>query len=196
MQVLQSSTSHHCDEYFNHCLLDFAAQDIALRVRSTQQRHVLTYKGPNLDHRAKVREELELEFDDEQRMKFRNMLFGMGFHSVAVVNKKRDSVTIMFEPSEPINDVADAGDLTPNANGTAAEITVCLDEVQGVGTFVELEIVVAEKSNVETAKQILQSLALTLNITTEPTTVSYLEMLIQSDSSANTPGVQSDVGQG
>jgi len=156
-EVTSRSTSEHCDEYFNHSLLDFAAQDIALRIRSRTGHNVLTYKGPNLDRRAKVREEIELELSTDDKSKFRQMLFGMGFHSVAAVNKKRDSIRIIVDQQT---------------------IEVCLDDVQGVGTFIELEQVVAEKSEIEAAKDHLESLASTLGITSQPTTISYLEMLI------------------
>lgn len=158
LEVTSESSSQHCDEYFNHSLLDFAAKDIALRIRSRASQHILTYKGPNLDQRAKVREEIELEFEPAQRDKFRRMLLGMGFHSVAAVNKKRDSIAVVCD-------------------GHAIE--VCLDDVEGVGTFVELEQVVGEKMEIEAAKENLESLAVKLGITTQPTTVSYLEMLLK-----------------
>ena len=157
-QVLSETTSQHCDEYFNHSLLDFAAKDIAFRIRNRADGHILTYKGPNLDQRAKVREEIELEFNGDEKDKFRRMLFGMGFHSVAAVNKKRDSISVVCE-------------------GQAIE--VCLDDVEGVGTFVEIEQVVAEKSEIAAAKGNLESLATRLGITSQPTTVSYLEMLLK-----------------
>ena len=159
LEITSESTSEHCDEYFNHSLLDFAAQDIAFRIRSRAGQSILTYKGPNLDQRAKVREEIEIEFDDADKDKFRSMLFGMGFHSVAAVNKKRDSITIVYQDQT---------------------IEVCLDDVEGAGTFVELEQVVKEKSEIEAAKGNLESLAVKLGITTQPTTVSYLEMILNS----------------
>lgn len=158
LEVISESTSQHCDEYFNHSLLDFATQDIALRIRSRADQHILTYKGPNLDPRAKVREEIELEFDASEKDKFRRMLSGMGFHSVAAVNKKRDSIQVAYQ---------------------GQVIVVCLDDVEGVGTFVELEQVVSDKSGVQAAKKILESLAVRLGITSSPTTVSYLEMLLK-----------------
>jgi len=158
LEVISSSSSQHSDEYFNHSLLDFAARDIALRFRSND-RHVLTYKGPNLDKRAKVREEVELEFAAEEKAKLVQMFMGMGFHSVAVVNKTRKTIKV---------------------NHSQKTIEICLDEVEGVGTFVELELIVEAKSEIESAKGHLESLAIKLGIATEPTTVSYLEMLLKS----------------
>lgn len=155
--VISRSTSQHCDEYFNHCLLDFASKDIALRIRSRAGENILTFKGPNLNARVKVRQEIELILDATDRDKFRQMLFGMGFHSVAAVNKKRESIGI-------------------NVNGQPIE--VCFDNVEGVGTFVELEIVVENKTQIDAAKQQLEELAANIGITQSPTTVSYLEMLL------------------
>jgi len=161
LKVTSQSSSGHCDEYFNHSLLDFATQDIALRIRSRHNhagQSVLTYKGPNLDGRAKVREEIELTLASEEKEKFRQMLFGMGFHSVAAVNKKRDSSSVVFD---------------------GRNVEVCLDDVEGVGTFVELEIVVEDKAQIDAAKQHLEKLAKEFGISAPPTTVSYLEMLLE-----------------
>lgn len=173
MNTTHRSTSLHCDEYFNHCLLDFAAQDIALRIRSRDRHHTLTYKGPNLDDLAKVRQEIEMDFDDDEKTKFRQMLFGMGFHSVAVVNKKRDSIAVTIDSPR---------DGRPSHH---AEVEVCLDQVEGVGSYVELELVVHQKTEISSAKETLQALAAKLGITTQPTTVSYLEMLLNSDQQSN-----------
>ncbi len=156
-QATAKSTALHCDEYFNHSLLDFATQDIALRIRSRNNLNILTYKGPNLDRRAKVREEIEITLNANDKDKFRQMLFGMGFHSVASINKKRDSINVVLD---------------------GQSIEVCLDDVEGVGTFVELEIVVDDKEQTDIAKQRLEKLAQSIGITAPPTTVSYLEMLL------------------
>ncbi len=150
--------SDHCDEYFNQTLLDFAGNDIALRIRSRGGSHTLTWKGPNLDTRAKIREEIEINFNTEDKDRFRGMLFGMGFHSVINVRKQRESLRVCWQ-------------------GQEAEI--CLDTIEGVGTFVELEMVVASKEQVNAAKATLESLADTIGITSRPTTVSYLEMLLE-----------------
>ena len=149
--------SDHSDEYFNQTLLDFAGKDIALRIRSRGDRHTLTYKGPNLDARAKIREEIEIELDTENKDKFRGMLFGMGFHSVMKVDKHRESIAVRWQDRD---------------------VEICLDTIEPIGTFVELELVVESKTQVAAAKATLEALATELAITSEPTTVSYLEMLL------------------
>ena len=165
MKSTQTGVSRHSDEYFNQTLLDFAGNDIALRIRSAEDAHTLTYKGPNLDARAKIREEIEIKFNTEDKDKFRNMLLGMGFHSVTRVHKQRDSIDLDWK---------------------GQEVEICLDTIEGVGTFIELELVVKSKEQASSAKTTLESLAKELSITSEPTTVSYLEMLLekQADGSA------------
>ena len=149
--------SDHVDEYFNQSLLDFAGKDFALRIRSQANTHTLTYKGPNLDKRAKIREEIELNLNTKDKEKFRNMLFGMGFHSVALVSKQRDSITLRWQDQD---------------------VEICLDTIDGVGQFVELELVVESKAQLGAAKATLEELAKEFAISSEPTTVSYLEMLL------------------
>ncbi len=158
MESTQTGISKHCDEYFNQTLLDFAGNDIALRIRSAEDSHTLTYKGPNLDSRAKVREEIEIQLGTEDKDKFRDILLGMGFHSVLCVQKQRDSMALHWKDDD---------------------VVVCLDTIEGIGSFVELELVVKSKEQVGSAKATLESLAKTLGITSEPTTVSYLEMLLE-----------------
>jgi inorganic triphosphatase YgiF len=48
------------DRYFGHPSRDFAATDEALRLRSTAEGVVITWKGPRLDATAKTRREIEL----------------------------------------------------------------------------------------------------------------------------------------
>ena len=157
MGSTQTGTSNHCDEYFNQTLLDFAGNDIALRIRSVEDSHTLTFKGPNLDTRAKIREEIEIKLNTEDKDRFRRILLGMGFHSVLLVRKQRDSIAVQWKDEN---------------------IEVCLDTIAGIGTFIELELVVQSKEQVGSAKATLEELAQTLSITSEPTTVSYLEMLL------------------
>ena len=165
MESTQTGSSQHCDEYFNQTLLDFAGNDIALRIRSAEDSHTLTYKGPNLDSRAKIREEIEIKLNTNDKDKFRGMLLGMGFHSVRQVRKQRDSIAVRWQDED---------------------VEICLDTIEGIGQFIELELVVESKEQVGSAKAILESLAKTLAITSEPTTVSYLEMLLEKEADGQT----------
>jgi adenylate cyclase class 2 len=101
------------DTYYNHPNRDFAQTDEALRVRETQGRAVLTYKGPKLDPSSKTREEIELEIADSASMK--PLLAKLGFTEVALVIKQRTKYAM-------------------------DDLMVCLDDVVDVGKFVEIEV--------------------------------------------------------
>lgn len=107
-----SETREEVDLYFNHPSRDFAGTDEALRVRSVNGKCRLTYKGPKLSTRSKARVEHETDAGDLESVK--NILLSLGFTISGTVEKKR-SLYIL--------------------NG----IEVCVDDVDGLGTFVELE---------------------------------------------------------
>lgn len=145
------------DEYFNHRQLRFELQDIALRIRQVDDRHILTFKGPNQDAKTKIRTEVEVDFSKEDAGKMTEMFLGLGMHSVAKVSKTRDAVLIRWE---------------------GANVEICLDQVEEVGYFVELEIVAENQEDVPAAKEKLESLARKFGLKDSITT-SYLEMLLQ-----------------
>lgn len=100
------------DTYFNHPAKDFKITDEALRIRRAGSRCFMTYKGPKLDIKAKTRYEKELEISDGDAL--REILIRLGFIEVNDIIKNRE---------------------TYDYNG----ILICLDRVQGLGDFVELE---------------------------------------------------------
>ncbi|QEG24063.1 class IV adenylate cyclase [Mariniblastus fucicola] len=146
------------DEYFNHRQLRFELQDIALRIREVDNKHILTFKGPNRDATTKIRTEVEVELSAEDAEKMTQMFLGMGMHSVAKVVKNRATTLIRWQ---------------------GANVEVCLDGVDEVGYFVELEIVADGESEIPAAKEKLESLAEKFGLSDSITT-SYLEMLLQS----------------
>ncbi|RLB56713.1 MAG: class IV adenylate cyclase [Deltaproteobacteria bacterium] len=138
------------DQYFNHPARDFAASDEALRIRQVDDRAVLTYKGPKLGGPAKVREELEVGLTDARQAGL--ILERLGFRPGGRVVKVRQ--VLEFE-----------------------DITVCLDDVEGLGGFVEMELVGDDRQR---AERRLLDLAARLGLT-EFITTSYLELLQQAD---------------
>ncbi len=100
------------DTYFNHPCRDFATTDEALRIRVTDRRKILTYKGPKIGEKTKTRFEEEVDFNHLESMK--TVLLRLGFNEVDDVVKKRE---IYY-----VND-----------------IEICVDEVVDLGNFVELE---------------------------------------------------------
>jgi adenylate cyclase class 2 len=150
--VLQS------DQYYAHPCRDFAQTDEALRIRTVGEKSFVTYKGPKLDTTTKTRRELELPLDshDADGAKFAELLRSLGFKLVAVVRKRRRSFQI------------EAG---------GRQVEGALDEVDGVGMFVELELM-ADESNLEEAKQAISTLATELHLGRGERR-SYLEIMLE-----------------
>jgi adenylate cyclase class 2 len=157
IEIVHSSDSQNqSDEYFNHRQLRFELQDIALRIRTVNDRHVLTFKGPNQDASTKIRTETEIELSEEDAGRMIEIFLGLGMHSVAKLSKTREAIEVTWQ---------------------GRNVEVCFDSVDEVGDFVELEIVVETEDEIASAKQVLDSLAQRLELK-EPTTTSYLEMLL------------------
>jgi adenylate cyclase, class 2 len=145
------------DEYFAHPCRDFATTDEALRIRSVTEGSFVTYKGPRLDTTTKTRRELELPLDarDASGCGFAELLEALGFTSVGVVRKSRR--TFQLEHG-------------------GRQVEGALDDVDGVGTFVELELV-ADEATIDDAKSTISALAAELDLAASERR-SYLEMLL------------------
>jgi len=100
------------DLYFRSPIRDFSETDEALRLRLRGSKCALTYKGPRLDALSKTREEIEVEVGDWRSMK--EILRRLGFTEIGRVRKRRE--TYQFKG-----------------------FLICLDEVQGLGEFIEVE---------------------------------------------------------
>jgi adenylate cyclase class 2 len=146
------------DHYWNHPSRDFAQTDEALRVRQVGSENFITYKGPRVNSATKTRQELEfpLQSGPEVPDQIGQILVALGFRPVATVRKRRQGGVLAWE-------------------GTS--IHIACDEVQGVGTYVELETVV-ETENLEFAQQRVLSLANHLGLTGFERR-SYLELLLE-----------------
>lgn len=102
----------HEDIYFNHPSRDFAQTDEALRIRRTGKDFYLTYKGPKLDKLTKTREEHEVKISGFEEV--REIFKKMKFREVAAIRKKREYYAL-------------------------ENFIVALDEVEGLGSFIEVE---------------------------------------------------------
>jgi adenylate cyclase class 2 len=142
------------DEYFAHPARDFAATDEALRLRVTSaedgggwSRAELTYKGAKVDQSTKTRPEENIDIQVDQVEGVRWVLEQLGFTPVARLVKHRREFVV-------------------------EGLTVCLDDVEGVGRFVEVEVL---SSDVEVARG--RVLALFHRLGLKPDVrASYLEM--------------------
>ncbi|MBN1235967.1 MAG: class IV adenylate cyclase [Methanotrichaceae archaeon] len=110
--TLQAVENHH-DLYFNSPLRDFKKSDEALRIRIKEEGARLTYKGPKLDQTTKSRLEMTVKIDDPAQME--KILSAIGFVLSAQVRKRRSKYS--YEG-----------------------VILALDEVEGLGRFVEVEV--------------------------------------------------------
>jgi len=146
------------DTYFAHPIVDYHKTDEALRIRSVGDNNFLTYKGPKIDTETKTRREIDLPVGSgvAAARELSEILSALGFRAMQAVVKRRREVSI------------EHGGIT---------ITGALDEVDGLGTFVELEIV-ADAGQVEPAKANIAELAGRLGLS-NPERRSYLELLLE-----------------
>jgi adenylate cyclase, class 2 len=135
------------DAYFNHPGRNFKKTDEALRIRDTGDSAVLTYKGPKIGNRSKTRIEHEAGIDDAAGLA--EILRDLGFVESGRVVKDRRLYTI-------------------------EGIEICLDRVEGLGLFVELEKKHTNREKIETE---LFALAEKLGLSRFERR-SYLEMIL------------------
>jgi len=151
-------TQRQVDTYFAHPSRDFATTDEALRIRQVGESNVITYKGPKIDTTTKTRRELEIAIAEGAMSAAHcsKLLEALGFRPVAEVSKTRRSVRL---------------------ERMGQTVEVALDEVDQLGVFAELEIVVASKEELPPARESLASLAKELRLTGVERR-SYLELLL------------------
>ncbi len=163
------------DIYLGHYARDFGSTDEALRVRSERtlpssdgplppfprQAHRrgwstwLTYKGPKLDARSKARVEVEVSTGPTVTQ----ALLAAGFTTVARVRKIRQSWR--------------------GGTGPQPTLEVAIDEVVGLGLFVELEQRTTVDDLEQTVDRLLQEGAELLGAGVGTERRSYLELLLR-----------------
>lgn len=156
-EITLSPPELQVDRYFNHPSRDFAQTDEAFRIRQVGHDNYVTYKGPKLDQTTKTRREIEVAIAPgaQAGVQFTELLVSLGFRPVAEVRKQRRKASI--EPS-------------------GHRIEIVLDDVEHVGTFIELECL-ADQRSVESAKDAIATLAAELGLA-ENERKSYLELLL------------------
>jgi adenylate cyclase class 2 len=150
-------TRGDADHYFNAPDRDFARTDEAFRLRRIGRKNYLTYKGPKIDAVTKTRKEIEVAIaeGDEAAAEMIQMVESLGYRPVAVVRKQRSVYEWLRD-------------------GFAMHF--CLDDVEKVGRFAEIEIV-AEESQYQKAKELLEKVAGELGFGASERR-SYLEMFL------------------
>lgn len=145
-----------CDAYFAHPARDFATTDEALRIRRSGGVAWITYKGPKIDATTKTRRELDLPLAAGTAEGFAELLAALGFRPVAEVRKLRTPGTLLWREQA---------------------VTVAVDRVEGLGTFVELEIA-ADEAQLDRARDCLGDLATALSLG-PPERRGYLDLLLR-----------------
>lgn len=158
-----SDPIYQADTYYAHPCRDFAATDEALRLRQDDHQTYLTYKGPKLDPLSKTRYEVDMPLGDraQARAALAEILDRLGFRPVATVVKRRRYAQVDWEGRNAV---------------------VSCDEVENLGSFVELEIVCPLPERTEVQDQ-LWKLADALALRAYPSERrSYLELLLTAKS--------------
>lgn len=138
------------DQYFNHPNRDFGITDEALRIRKTAKSQYITYKGPKFDDKSKSRKEINVEYLGTA---LDEILQELDFTKSGIVRKNRETWRL-------------------------DEITITLDKVQGLGEYVELEVVGTNKNNLQFYLNKLYTMGEKLGLDpSKQITKSYLELL-------------------
>jgi len=142
------------DIYFAAPYRDFAKTDEALRIRSLDGKSVLAYKGPKLDAVSKTRKEVETFVEAGPTTQ---ILHALGFAEAGTVQKTREVFRL-------------------------EELSVCLDTVEGLGEFLEVEILAGEESKLEASRAKLFEFLKRIGLgKAESIRTSYLEMLLEKE---------------
>jgi len=151
-----SSLQSEEDVYFAHPARDFARTDEALRIRRKGETNFLTYKGPKIDAATKTRREIDLPLPsgEDAARAWTELLHALGFAEAGEVRKRRRKAHVDWQ---------------------GRRVEVSLDEVEHLGAFAELELIVAE-DDLEAAKSCILSLAKPLGLEGSERR-SYLELL-------------------
>jgi adenylate cyclase class 2 len=123
MGARRGGTRTERDLYLNHPLRDFRKTGEALRLRQVDgDNAILTYKGPRLSTVAKTRREEEVAVADFESM--RTICTLLGFSPSGTIVKERE--TFMLD-----------------------DVEICIDRVEDLGNFVELEMKGTEFERIE-----------------------------------------------
>ncbi len=144
-------TVEQTDIYFNAPDRDFGKTDEALRLRNEGGQIFLTYKGKKIDPLSKTRKEVDVEVADFDKME--DIIQCLGYRMTLRVHKIRELY---------------------NIDGAL----ICLDNVDGLGQFVELETLALQESDIPSRRDFLIGLMRRLGITGDLIRESYLEMLL------------------
>lgn len=159
MGFMECEVQQHEDQYFRHPCRDFTVTDEAFRLRTINSTAMLTYKGPRLAGPVKTREEIELAIEGAEVEAWKLLIGKLGFTPVPAVRKLRR----VFRGDN---------------KGPDADLVLTLDQVEQLGNFAEVEIVVSDPQLLASAENRILQLAKSLGLEkVQPK--SYLVMLLE-----------------
>lgn len=167
--VEATSMFQQSDIYFSHPQRNFGQTDEALRLRvyrdeanGGEPRVCLTYKGPRLETSGagagfKMRKEIEMNLESgyDHAARANELLNCLGFVAEEPIRKQRESLRISL------------------ATGHAE---VSLDQVEGLGHFVEVEMISGPQLSAAEARSMIEGIVGELGLDS-PITRSYRNML-------------------
>ncbi|MEI7460881.1 MAG: class IV adenylate cyclase [Pirellula sp.] len=147
----------HCDTYLRHPSRNFRDTDEALRIREIDGKPFVTYKGPRLAGPMKIRPEIELPLVSNTVDDWLKIWGHLGFSIALAVRKSRDVYQLAMQTSS---------------------VTITLDHVESLGDFVEIERIVRNQEEIESAQRDIQDVAKRLRLS-KIESRSYLGMLLE-----------------
>ncbi|MDY6866212.1 MAG: class IV adenylate cyclase [Halobacteriota archaeon] len=153
-----SGSEEQIDVYYGAPHRDFSATDEALRIRTVTSesisKDIITYKGPKIDSESKTREEVEVGIEDKVEMD--RMLTLLGFSKVYEVSKTRRNYRI-------------------------GDIMISLDDVKGLGSFMEVETTSDEAALLSKKEKVFSILNALGYDKVDVIRTSYLELLLENE---------------
>ncbi len=158
----------HLDTYLAHPARNFRQTDEAFRIRRVNNDACATYKGPRLPGPVKTRQEIELRIEANEIEQWLQMLCALGFRTLPPIKKVRNVFSLACE---------------------GHNFAVAIDEVDQLGTFAEIELIVTNFDKLGQAREAIESLGHRLNLHhSQPK--SYLSQLLTK------LGIETDESQG
>lgn len=163
----QGRVVHQYDVYFRHPARNFQETHEAFRLRRYDSDLFLTYKGPVVDEKTKMRREIEIAVgrspEDFDRM--RELLITLGFEPVRPVEKTRALFHLDWE---------------------GRQLELAVDSIDDLGSFMEIE-ALAEEGDRNDARDSILRLATRLGLE-NPERRSYLALLLERDQHSSREG--------
>lgn len=159
----RSSRNQEVDLFLAHPARDFAATGEAFRIRASDHNVALTYKGPKQGGPAKTREEIEVDCGTatNTRSDLATLFARLGFQPVATVTKTRECFEMQLD---------------------SQSVTITLDTVERIGTFVEIEVLASSVDTIPAAQTAVVRMSRMLGLAeTQIEPRSYLRMVLESN---------------